>query len=481
MKRFLPFTLLAAVMLTLFVKPLHAQFSVSAEFRPRFEYRDGYLKLRDSSKTGYPTIPGRNRLIFDYANDRFTARFSLQHAYIFGENNYSSDTISRNTINIYEAWFRYSITKSLAFKVGRTELMYDDGRILGNSNWNPKGASHDVAIFQADLSNLRIKTDLGFAINNPAISTPYLEPYPMKNYKYMGYLYLQRKMLKDKLVVSVLGVTDIFQKASTLSKDTTVTYNTGYVINVNNDTIGTFQTPVYTVKNVITNYPDFYFGRGTAGATAGFTKDKLKIFVAGYYQVGHLKDSRKVNAFMAGGYVSYQLVKPFNLLIGYDYISGNNYSETTELKTKSTGFSTLYPNSHGFYGYMDMFSSQLAAGDGPGLTDLYAKATLKASEKTTIEATYRYFGIPHGYLPSNSANPSSTGYLEVNKNLGSEFDLMFVYKPEKSFEINAAYCFFLPQKAMEIWNGLKPGTSAWAQYAYVMLTWKPTFFTSEKK
>jgi hypothetical protein len=33
---------------------------------------------------------------------------------------------------------------------------------------------------------------------------------------------------------------------------------------------------------------------------------------------------------------------------------------------------------------------------------------------------------------------------------------------------------------MERYNGLKPGTSKWAQYAYVMLTWKPTFFSSDK-
>ena len=58
---------------------------------------------------------------------------------------------------------------------------------------------------------------------------------------------------------------------------------------------------------------------------------------------------------------------------------------------------------------------------------------------------------------------------------------MVTHQIVKGFEVNAAYCFFLPTSTMEIYNGLKPGTSEWAQYAYVMLTWKPTFFTTEKK
>ena len=36
-----------------------AQFTVSGEFRPRAEYRDGYTKLRDSTQTAYGDILGR--------------------------------------------------------------------------------------------------------------------------------------------------------------------------------------------------------------------------------------------------------------------------------------------------------------------------------------------------------------------------------------------------------------------------------------
>lgn len=459
----------------------HAQFSVSGEFRPRFEYRDGYLKLRDSTKVGYPVIPGRNRLVFDYADKEFTSRFSIQQAYVFGENNYSSDTITKNTVNIYEAWFRYAISEKFAFKVGRMELIYDDGRLLGNSNWSTKAASHDAAVFQWEKKSGNYKGDFGFAINNAGAAPAYLEPYLIKNYKYMGYLYEQKKFLDNRLTVSLLGIVDVFQKASSTTTSTSLSYSTGYVVNTNKDTIGTFQVPVYTVTSTTIAYPDEYFGRFTAGGTVGFSHKDLKLSGSGYFQGGHLKDGRKVQAWFAGGYASYQFLKPLNFLVGYEYMSGNDYSKTSELKTKSKGFSTLYSTSHGFYGYMDLFSSSLAAGDGAGLTDLYGKATVKVNEKTNLEATCRIFSLPHGYLAKNAANPSTMSYLKVDKYLGTEIDLMAVYKPLKTFEINAAYCFFLPEKSMEIWSGLKPGSSRFAQYAYVMLTWKPTFFTTEKK
>lgn len=445
-----PFTRIFLIFLFLLAANpfIMAQFSVSGEFRPRFEYRDGYLILRDSSKTPYPTILGRNRLLFDYKQDKFSARFSLQHAYVFGDNNFSSDTISKNTVNIYEAWFRYAFNDYFAMKLGRMELFYDDGRLLGSSNWPPKGSSFDVALFQWGDGKGKYRGDFGFAINNSSPATPYLASYTLRGYKYMGYLYEQGKFFNDRLTVSFLALMDVQQKVSAA---------------------GTKPDP------------ELLYGRFTIGGTAGYTLNKFKAYISGSYQDGKLANGKNVNAGYVAGYLSYRIFKPFNLQAGYEYMSGNDYSDQQSLKTKSTGFSTLYSSSHGFYGYMDMFSGPLAAGDGPGLTDIYAKATFKAGEKTTLEGTFRYFSLPHGFLKANDANPSPTGYLEVKKNLGSEIDLMVTHQIVKGFEVNAAYCFFLPTSTMEIYNGLKPGTSEWAQYAYVMLTWKPTFFTTDKK
>ena len=73
-------------------------------------------------------------------------------------------------------------------------------------------------------------------------------------------------------------------------------------------------------------------------------------------------------------------------------------------------------------------------------------------------------------------------YLEVDtKSLGSEVDIMYVYKPIPNLELNAAYCFFLPTSTMEKMSNIGVGKSKFAQYAYLMVTYKPNFFNSDKK
>ncbi|HNY01578.1 MAG TPA: hypothetical protein PKG48_03270, partial [Bacteroidales bacterium] len=111
---------------------------------------------------------------------------------------------------------------------------------------------------------------------------------------------------------------------------------------------------------------------------------------------------------------------------------------------------------------------------------IYGKLTYSFTEKASVEATYRMFGLAKGYLPVTTTKPTDLPYVSVSKNLGSEVDLMVLYKPVPSLELNAAYCFFLPTSTMERLNDLKTGTAEWAQYAYIQLTFRPTFFNSDK-
>jgi hypothetical protein len=476
--------LLAVFVITgLFISnQLHAQFSISAEFRPRGEYRDGYSKLRDSSLTPYFDILGRTRLLFDYKSEKFIARFSLQHAFVYGENNYSSDTITRNTVNIYEGWFQYNFSKAFGIKLGRMELRYDDQRLIGISNWNPKGATHDAGLVSWEYPGKGYGGNFVFAVNNTAPIQPYLTPYTLKNYKYMGLIHEEQKFFNDKLTVTLMGILDVLAKPNvTTTKKSTVS-DTLYIVNTNNplDTIGYTVVPVTTSTTSTNTFPHTYYGRITAGGTVGYNGKKLKLFVNGYYQGGHFYDGRKINAGFFGAWASYKIVKPLTVLVGYDYLSGTNYSDTTNLKTTTNSFSTLYGSAHGFYGYMDLFNSYVQGGTSSGLTDLYARATVTFSEKVSFEATWRMFGLTYGYLPSKPTKSNPLPYVSVEKKLGNEFDFMGIYKPYKNFEVNVGYCFYLQTEAMETFEGLKVGTSEWAQFAYVMLTYKPNFFSTEK-
>lgn len=457
-----------------------AQFTISGEFRPRAEYRNGYEKIGDSTMKGYGTILGRNRIIFDYKTNKIQTHFSIQQAYVFGENNYGSDTISKNTINIYEAWLRYNFTKNFSVRVGRVGLAYDDSRIFGLSNWTEYGATHDLVNLEWQAPKANYQGVYGLAINNVApATTPYLSDYLLKNYKYMSYLYDQGKFFNDKLVISVLGVLDAYQKANTtytIPGKTTITW----VMN-GTDTVGSFSTKTAATTATLTHDLTIY-SRGTAGGTVGFNWNNLKIFANGFYQFGHYKDSRSISAYFVGGWVSYKVVKPLTLLVGYEQMSGNNASDTTNLKNNLHGFATPFSTKHSFYGYMDLYSTYLGQDAlHNGLNDLYGRATINMSEKTSIEATYRWFSLPYGYLPAKVVKKTDLPYQSVNTNLGSEVDVMFLYKPTTNLELNAAYCFYMKSDTREILDGLKPGTGRLGQYAYLMITYKPTFFSTEKK
>ena len=442
-------TILFTGIVMLMASGVNAQFNVSGEFRMRGEYRDGYMSLPDSSKTPYANILGRARLLFDYKTEKFTTRFSLFDAWVFGQNYYSSDTITKNTVNVYEAWFKYNFTKSFGVKIGRMEVAYDDERLFGISNWSMWGATHDIVMAQYESPGGSMKGDAGFAVNNTAPATNYLISYNMgRNYKYMGYLYLNKKFLKNKFSVSVLEIVDAFQTSN-------ATANTQELINT-------------------------LYARETVGAGILFTGKKWSGFLNGYYQGGHYKDGREINANFCAAWVSYQVIKPVKIMIGYDHLSGNNFSDTSTIKTQVTGFSTLYGTAHRGYGYMDMFNSLTKDNLGSGLDDLYGRITVGLNDKMSVEGTYRLFSQQYGYFYSKSTKSKPLPYIKVSKSLGYEVDLMYLYKPTANFEFNAGYCFFMPTSTMELYDNLKTGTAEFAHYAYIMVTYKPNFFSTEK-
>ena len=461
---------LSAFLLLLSI-PSMAQFTISGEFRPRGEYRDGYTKLRDSTQSAYGDILGRTRLIFDYKSDKFITRFSLQHAYIFGENNFSnSDTIRNNTVNIFEAWFKYSFIDNFTIRVGRIALSYDDQRLIGYNNRRPQGSAHDIVGFQWGAPKRSYQGDFSFAVNNAAPAGAFLSNYSLKNYKYMGYVWNQMSFFKDMLKVSVMGVVDAFQLP--LQYKSVNKYDTLWVHNNKDSIIG--HTIVKTTSQVPITGPDQVYARYTVGANVWFGWKNLGIFASAYYQGGHIQDGRKVAAYMWAANVSYQIVKPLKLLVGYEQLSGtdNNPANAADVAKKVSSFNTLYGTAHQLYGYMDMFNSMLSTSPNyPGLNQLYARGSVNFSKVTSLEATWRYFSLGKQYLADMKT--------KVTQNLGSELDLMFLYKPLPNVELNAAYCYFFPTSAMEKLNNLVSSVRG-SQYVYLMITYKPKFFTTEK-
>jgi hypothetical protein len=482
-KRSTLFHLVVIAFFLLITSNLNAQFSISGEFRMRGEYRDGYINLRDSSKTPYADILGRARLSADYRTEKIITRFSIQDAWVFGQNNFSSDTISKNTVNMFEAWLKYNITRYFGVKVGRSELSYDDQRFLGKNDWAMWGSSHDLVMMQWDSPEAKSKMDLGFAINNNAPANPkvpFLSSYTLNNYKYMGYFWGQKKLLKDKLTLSLLAFIDSYQKNSITSTTSKTTYDTLIIRNSLDSVIGTTIQKNVTKSTSVKDFPTILYAKATVGIDAYLNLKKWNFFASGYYEGGHVKDGRVLDAGFYSANASFQVAKKLVLMAGYDHFSGNDFSDTTGQKTKVTGFSTPYGTSHRVNGYMDLWNAYVRDYSTAGLSDLWGRATFTFAEKHSLEATYRWFSLDKGYL-SVTDTKNKLPYTKVDKGLGSEIDLMYIFKVLPNFELNMAYCFFLQTKTMEMQRGLKEGTSKFAQYAYIMITYKPNFFSTEKK
>jgi hypothetical protein len=414
-----------------------AQFTVNGEFRTKTMFSEGYKQLLNKSQYPYGIVIQRSRLLFDYKKDNMSFGFSVQDVRNWGQDAYSANN---NNLGIFEAWAKYNFTDKISIKIGRQQIKYDDERLFTVSNWTEHGVVHDIAVFQYDNKAKRQKADLGLAMNNNAGFTNYLTDYTVKNYKYLAYLWLNKTFVNDKLDVSLMSVMDVNQKPLNLNK---------------------------------------LYSRFTIGPNINFKSGKFKAGGVFYYQGGKLADGRTVKANFYSAKLSYRILKNLELTAAYDHYSGTDYKDTVKTKTNSSTFDRLYGSGHAFLGYMDYFSGNAADfTKGAGVNDIYFRANFDFNEKHSIEATYHLFNLDK----SSVQDPMKTNIsiISVDKYLGSEIDLIYTYKVNKIVNLSVGYCTMLPGETMEYLHKINKRESKFAQFAYLMLSFKPNFFTSKE-
>ena len=223
--------------------------------------------------------------------------------------------------------------------------------------------------------------------------------------------------------------------------------------------------------------PNILNSRFTLGPNINFKKEKFKIGGIFYYQGGKLADGKTVKSNFYSAKFSYNITKNLELAIAYDHYSGTDFKDTVLAKTESTTFNKLYGTGHTFLGYMDYFTGNSSdSTKGAGINDFYIRAIFNLKEKHNIEATYHLYYLDKGYIPVSKKESVS-----LNKNLGSEIDLIYTYKCNKIINLSFGYCFMLPSESMEYLHNIKKGDSKFAQFAYLMVSFKPNFFTSKEE
>lgn len=409
---------------------LQAQFKISGEFRPRTEYSHGYKALAGQDQKASLFTSQRTRLNLDYKGEKIVTKLVLQDTRTWGaqkqlvDNNFNNIVGSElDATSIHEAWAEAFFTEQLSLKVGRQEVIYDDHRIFGSVGWAQQARSHDMGILKYEGS---FKIHLGLAYNQNTDRTTNIYNGP-DAYKAMQYVWFNSDF--SDLNLSVLFL------------------NNGNPFVEETDAAG----------NVIKESIKY---SQTFGPRAVYKMGDIKLMGNFYYQFGKDAGNNDLSAFEGAIDGSYKVNENISVFAGYEILSGTAYDETS----KNKSFSPFYGTNHKFNGFMDYFYVG-NHGNNVGLQVIHFGG--KYSEG-------KWFVQAKALIFSSAAEiaADTKGYL------GTEIDLWAGYKISKEINLGVGYSHMFASESMEL---LKAGDRDEMQnWAYVMLTFKPTFLNFDK-
>ncbi|MCO4821924.1 MAG: alginate export family protein [Flavobacteriaceae bacterium] len=399
------------------------EFEVSAELKPRFEYRNGFKTLVAEGDDPAAFVSQRTRLNLNYSSEKFQTYISVQNARVWGD--ITTLALSdKNGTKVHQAWAKLNLSEKFTLKVGRQEIAYDDQRIFGANDWAQQARSHDafLAIYKPNDRN-RIDVGLALSANSETI---FEEDYEVNNYKNLQYVWYH-------LNTSNFGISLLLLNQGLTYDDMNSEQQVDY-----NQTIGTRVT---------------------------YGKHKLKADASLYFQTGKIaKANLSAHNFAAN--VSLGVGADFNVGLGAEYMSGTDMNTTgTDLKS----FTPWYGTNHKFNGWMDYFYVGNHR-NSVGLLDI--NATL-AYNKDKFSAKL----VPHIF--SSTANVADSSGKIYSDGLGTEIDLVLTYNWIKSVAFQAGYSQMFATETMEV---LKGGDSSKTNnWAWAMIIIKPSLFKTNFK
>jgi hypothetical protein len=397
-----------------------AQFKVDAQYRPRFELRNGYQKLAPEGATPAAFISQRSRVSFSYESENFKLKFTPQDVRVWGDEGFSSTSGlygDNSSLDLFEGYAEIKLAENSWLSVGRQQLAYDNEWLFGQGNWNQNGNSMDAVVLK--LKPLGWNLHLASAWNTMKENASG-NLYPTDRYKSINYLWLN-KTIKENWNLSLLQVAS-----------------------------GLTQTD--STKNI--NF------RHTSGFYTDFKANNLFVTANAYYQYGKSQVAKPVSAYLFAFDAGYKLGK-LTPGIGLSYHSGNkNAGATLE---KDNLFDLIYSTRHRVFGFIDyfrVFSNDTKQG---GLADYYFYLDYKFSQAVSIRNISHYFMLAQ-------TNPNTP----TDKKLGYENDLVLKYKFSEWGAIESGFLFYLPTSSLETIQ--KVPDSEFSYFFYMQLTLTPNLF-----
>ena len=403
-------------------------FNLDAQLMTRGELRAGGFKADSLDKERFSHFAlGRYRVIADYQRSWLNVRLTPQYSGVWGQ--------ASAGLALYEGWAKMQSEKGFFLKIGRQELTYDDGRIIGNDDWTMTAPTHDVVKLGYDGENHKIHLLAAYNQNAENIDNGVIYySGGLQPYKTMQTLWYHYDTPKKTFGVSLLGM------------------NIG-------------------MQNADQEHPITYYQQ-LVGTYMSFRPKRWSLEGAFYYQMGKEEHGMTIDAFMASAKLNVKPSENYNLFAGYDYLSGDKYFNVPPegglglvFHDKARGFNAIFGSHHEFYGAMDFFYlSNYVGGFTPGLQNLYFGSIIKPVNGLSINAAYHYYAIA-----------TDLDYVNT-KTLGHSVELASSYAFNKAVSVSAGYTFMKGSETMELLN--KVSEKRQLHWAWLMLTVSPRLFAT---
>lgn len=411
------------------------EFAISGQFRPRFEFRDGYLRPLAKTEKPAAMIASRLRFNLDYSySDRLTTRFSYQDISLWGQSGpVQGLSQSNHSFGIFEGWVDLKIYKQWRVKIGKQTIALDDERLFGLSDWAPGARSHDALSVYYGAKRFKFSSFFAFNqnyaalyqdnLNNPSGSL--YSPEGAQPYKLMQTLWME-------------------YKASEASKFSFLFANIGY----QKATAAGESVPVRYLQTAGGNY--FLNGTPVSGS------------ITGYYQFGKNIQGEKTSAYLLSGKIRGRIHPKLSGTLGADYLSGSSHDSDAET---NHAFQTLFGTNHKFYGNMDYFFSGNVPGTA-GLLNTYLGGDYHPSTRMDLNLTGHLFYAASDFYANQS---------RASKNLGQEIDLSILLKINSFSEISAGYSAYFTTTTIQLMKHVADA-GKYQGWCWLSLNVHPEFF-----
>lgn len=408
------------------------QVTFAAQVRPRAEIRYGNFQPMPANQKIAALISQRTRLSFNYQYKQLLSlQITPQSVTIWGQENLTQGTVTKNSLALFEAWFKLYAGSAVSFTVGRQVISLDDERFFGELDWAQGARAHDAVSFQFEKPQGALRVYAAYNQNYKAIygnnlsnvSGNLFSPIDAAPYKWMQTAW-GRYNVHTQHAISALVTNLGFQDA----KDAA-------------DSAKTYFTQVLGL-----NY--FY-----TGAHWQFT-------ASGYYQMGKNPQGKNTSAYLAAINLNRKIGKQWNIGIGGDLVSGNDVGTGNSSINKA--FVPFFGTNHKFYGSMDYYYAGNAHKNS-GLVDAYFKTNYHPSKKVSLALAFHQFTSP---------NKLEDAGKTLASNLGQEIDLDCAYNIHKFVKLIGGYSMYVatpstnflknvtPSNPLQHWVGLSINVNA---------------------